>query len=216
MTVGVLDNGTRIDESHDAVFFTKDQGVKKKFITIHWWGDTRDRNVVIATFCNGGKETSAHFIVEAGYVGCVVNPDDIAWACGNWEGNLTSISIECNPRGSDGDYAEIAALIRYLRAIYGDLPLVPHRHWVATQCPGTYDLNRLERLSRAVPTQEVTMADVTTNADRLDRYGRPDGAKTNVLLEAQWRKANDDVIKDVIRDEVKKAKDEILAAIKAK
>ena len=221
MTVGVLDNGTVIDEKFNAVFFTPYADVKDQrevdFYTIHWWGNTTDFMTMVRTFTSGNKQTSAHFGVEAGHVACLVNPDDVAWACGNWEGNLRSISIECNPRGSDEDYLEIAALIRYLRNIYGDKPLVPHSHWVATQCPGTYDLDRIEKLSRIAPTKkENTVADVTTEFDRYTRAGLPDGSKTSVAKEAQWNKANKEEIKDYVKQQVDAAKKEILDAIKAK
>ena len=41
-----------------------------------------------------------------------------------------------------------AALIADLRAVYGNLPLSPHRRWTSTQCPGNWDLGRLDRLAR--------------------------------------------------------------------
>ena len=59
---------------------------------------------------------------------CLVDPDDRAWACGDGVGvgsggNDKSISIECNPRQSDGDNQTVAELVSNLRAVYGDLPL---------------------------------------------------------------------------------------------
>lgn len=127
-------------------------------IVIHWWGDP-DTNPtfegVIGTLCSPSRGASAHYVAEAGRVACIVDPDDRAWHAGDGigvrsKGNDRGIGIECNPRQSDGDYETIAELIRDLRGEYGDLPLVPHRDCSATQCPGSYDLARLDRLARAM------------------------------------------------------------------
>lgn len=92
-------------------------------------------------------------MVEAGRVACIVDPDNRAWHAGDGigvhsHGNDCGIGLELNPRQSEGDYQTAAELIRELRATYGDLPLIPHRDFTATQCPGTYDLNRLDQLAR--------------------------------------------------------------------
>lgn len=121
--------------------------------TLHHWGDPswgQTFEGVIAYLCDGNRPspTSAHFIVEAGRAACIVSPDDVAWHAGNAHGNATSIGIECNPAERDADYETIAELIAHLRTIYGDLPLVPHNHWTQTDCPGTYDLARIDALAR--------------------------------------------------------------------
>ena len=36
------------------------------------------------------------------------------------------------------------------RAVYGNLPLSPHKRWTSTECPGNWDLGRLDRLARGV------------------------------------------------------------------
>ena len=176
-----LDNGVVIEEQWDAVFFTPNAQVPSwgigprayDYITIHWWGDTTDFMTVVNTFCNGNKQTSAHYIAESGRVACVVSPQDAAWACGNLDGNRRSISIECNPLGRDGDYETVASVIRFLRTMYGDLPLVPHNYWVATACPGNYDLNRLDQLARGANTfptniPNTTETDVALSSQDID------------------------------------------------
>jgi LysM repeat protein len=55
-----------------------------------------------------------------------------------------------NPRASSGDYQTVAELIAELRAVYGPLVLKPHRDFTATQCPGVWDLGRLDRLAREI------------------------------------------------------------------
>ena len=124
-------------------------------ITIHWWGDPASNptfEATVAYLCRPGGNTSAHYVVEDGRVAPIVNPADAAWHAGSAQGNAETIGIECNPRGSDGDYATIATLVADLRAQYGDLPLYPHRHWFATACPGTYDLGRIDQLARGAAT----------------------------------------------------------------
>lgn len=151
-----------IDEQYTAACFTPGP-TQKDGIAIHWW-DRPENNPtmqsVINTFVSGGRQTSAHFAAEEGYSACFVNPDDVAWANGNWDANLRMISIECNPRQSDGDYLEVAGVIQHIRSIYGDLPLHRHSEFFSTECCGTYDLERLDALARGLPdiTTSVTPA----------------------------------------------------------
>lgn len=141
-----------INEQFNAVFFTAGP-TEKDGIAIHWWDLPENHptiDTVRNTFQGGGRQASAHFGATDGEVDCYVNPDDIAWANGNWAANLTKISVECNPRQSDGDYYAAAWTIAYIRSIYGDLPLSRHRDYYNTQCCGDYDLERLDREARAI------------------------------------------------------------------
>jgi hypothetical protein len=94
-------------------------------------------------------------------VAVIVNHGDASWAAGNAVGNATSVHLELNPRASDGDYATAAERIRDIRALHGkDLPLIPHRTWQATMCPGHYDLARLDQMARdATKFQNTTQED---------------------------------------------------------
>lgn len=93
--------------------------------------------------------TSAHYAVQAdGTIGQLVDDADTAWACGNWEANLATISVEHANDGSnpwtvgektlDAGAHLVAALCR----CYGLgrprwlVNVFPHRHWSATACPG--------------------------------------------------------------------------------
>src|SRR4029453_1786363 len=147
-----------IDESLTAKGFTPAWAVPQVYggprtiesITIHHWGvygQTHDG--VLAFFCTTGPgATSAHFVASAGRVNCIVSPEDAAWHAGNPVGNRTSIGIECRPECSKEDMQTVAELVRWLRDQYGDLPLIPHRYWQATQCPGIWDLDRIDALAR--------------------------------------------------------------------
>lgn len=142
----------RIDESRTAVKYTPGrQGRKIVDLVIHHWGlDGQTHDGVVDWFCNPAKgaQTSAHFVVSAGRVHCIVSPTDTAWHAGDWGENLQSIGIECRPEATAADYATVAELVRWLRTKYGNLPLRPHKQFYPTDCPGRWDLTRLDRLAR--------------------------------------------------------------------
>lgn len=120
-------------------------------ISIHWWGDPNTGPTyegVIATLCNPSRGASAHYVATGTgrRVACLVAPGDASWATNS--ANPWTISIECDPRCRDEDYDVVAELISQIRSAYGDLPLVPHKQFVATACPGNYDLGRLDALAR--------------------------------------------------------------------
>lgn len=138
-----------INEQFNAACFTVGP-TDKNGIAIHWWDLPENRPTIESvrnTFVSGGRQTSAHFGASEGIVDCYVNPDDVAWANGNWAANLSKISIECNPRQNDGDYYAVAWTVAYLRSIYGDLPLYRHSDFFPTMCCGTYDLERIDRMA---------------------------------------------------------------------
>lgn len=119
-------------------------------ITIHHWGIRGQAFFGVVNFlCRKGGKTSAHYVAEAGRVACIVAPKNAAWHAGNGKGNATTVGIECRPEATDADYATVAQLIADIRKAYGNLPLIPHRAWKATSCPGVWDLARLDREARA-------------------------------------------------------------------
>lgn len=130
-------------------------GMERKIraITIHWWGDPKNKPThdgVVNYLCRKNGSSSAHEVISAGRVTLLVDHADAAWHAGHSEGNAQTIGLELDPRATKGVYATAAERIAELRAEYGDLPLVPHRHWMATQCPGVFDLDRLDRLARGL------------------------------------------------------------------
>ena len=136
---------------HDQVLEVFGTARQTQSYTIHHWGALGQKGEdILAWFCNPDTtaQTSAHFVVWDGNIYCIVSPNDGAWAAGNAYGNATSIHIECRPEATDGDYATVAWLVAWLRNTYGDGPLFPHKHWVTTDCPGVWDLNRLDSLAR--------------------------------------------------------------------
>lgn len=143
------------------------QGTKITGITIHHWdapnaGATFEG--VIAHFGNPASQVSAHFVATGNgrRVACLVDMSDTAWQAGNWQANLETVGIECDPSWDDATYDVVAELIADIRQAIGDVPLYPHSHWVATACPGNVDLARLDALSRTkVPSG--TWGNVTSN-----------------------------------------------------
>lgn len=117
-------------------------------ITIHHWGSSMgldfDGIVGFLVSPRPANPTSAHYVAQgvdahgndSKRVACIVDPDDIAYACGTWAANLSQISIECRPECTDADREVVAQLIARLRNQYGPLPLVGHKHWVPDDCPG--------------------------------------------------------------------------------
>lgn len=121
-----------------------------KNIAIHWWGDPNTNPTyegVISTLCNPNRGASAHFVVTGTgrRAAQLVNFDDNSWATNS--DNPYSISIECDPRCRDEDYDVVAEVIAQIRDAFGPLPLVPHRQFIQTACPGNYDLNRLNNIA---------------------------------------------------------------------
>ena len=128
-------------------------------ITIHHWGIKGQKFQNVVNFlCRKGGNTSAHEVIESGKVAVIVDHKNAAWHAGNAKGNATTIGLELRPEATEGDYATAAQRIADLREFYGDLPLIPHRAWKATACPGNWDLNRLDREARALASGSVKPA----------------------------------------------------------
>lgn len=120
-------------------------------IAIHWWGDPNTNPTyegVISTLVNPNRGASAHFVATGTgrRVAQLVDLSNASWATNS--ANPWTVSIECDPRCRDEDYDVVAELIANIRSVYGDIPLVPHKQFVATACPGNYDLERLDRIAR--------------------------------------------------------------------
>ena len=133
--------------------FTAGRGGKKiSGITIHWWGDPKNNPTitgVVNHLCNPASQVSAHLVISGTgrKVYQLVNDKDTAWHAGDWNANLTTIGLELDPRCRASDYDVAAEVIADLWKFYGKLPLYPHKKWVATSCPGNYDLKKLEKLA---------------------------------------------------------------------
>ncbi len=147
----------KYETQHNSPNFTRGADAPKTWgqpyivraIAIHWWGDPNTNPTyegVINTLVNPNRGASAHFVATGTgrRVAQLVNLSDASWATNS--ANPWTISIECDPRCRNEDYDVVAELIAQIRQVFGkDLPLVPHKQFVATACPGNYDLARLDR-----------------------------------------------------------------------
>lgn len=121
-------------------------------ITIHHWGDPKQNpqfDNVVSYLCRAGGNTSAHYVATGTdrKVACIVSPNDVAWHSGSAWGNARTIGIELDPRARNEDYDVAAELIADIRSAYGDVPIYWHSYFVATACPGNWDVGRLDKLS---------------------------------------------------------------------
>jgi len=180
---------TTINESQTAKGYTPAARVPATFgrkrtidgIVIHHWGSLGQKHDdVVKFFVSGPGTTSAHFVVSAGRIDCLVSPLDAAWHSGNAVGNATTIGIECHPEATDEDYATVAELVSFLRSEYGPLPLSPHRQWNATACPGIWDLPRIDRLAGAAA---IAPQSSTTEEDPFMAY--TDKERAEILAAAR-------------------------------
>lgn len=132
-------------------------------IAIHWWGDPNTGPTlegVVATFMNPARQASAHFVATGTgrRVSNMVPVEDASWCTNN--ANPFTISIECDPRCRPEDYDVVGELIAQIRNKYGNIPLVPHKQFVATACPGNYDLNRLNQVANSKQVNSGNWGDV--------------------------------------------------------
>lgn len=198
-------NYNEITSSNSPNFTSGRGGNKIQSITIHWWGDPAQNpsaEGVVNWLCNPSSQVSAHLVVTGTgrRAWQIVNDQDTAWHAGNWTGNQTSIGIECDPRCRDEDYDTIGEVIADLWRYYGKLPLRGHNSWVATRCPGNYDLNRLNATAEAklagVPTaeekaraQRIAAEKAALEAQAAQRAADEAKAKEKARLEAEARAA---------------------------
>jgi len=124
---------------------------KVEYITIHHWGLTGQSHAGVVNYlCRANGNTSAHYVISGLLATCIVDPDNAAWHAGHATGNARSIGLELRPEATALDYQGAAEVIADLRAVYGNVPLVPHKKWHATACPGKWDLAKLDRMAKAI------------------------------------------------------------------
>lgn len=129
------------------------QGNSIDAIVVHWIVGTLES--ADATFQDGRRNASAHYGVGGEEIHQYVKDEDTAWHCGDWLWNLKTIGIEHEGGPdlpiSDATYETSAKLIKELCTKY-NIPLdkdhiLPHNHFVPTQCPGDLDIDRLISLA---------------------------------------------------------------------
>jgi hypothetical protein len=147
-----------------SVYFTPAQSnayyatrYSREGITIHWWGDgtgaSNHDNIV--NFFLRRTDGSVNYVLSDNKITEMVAPDNVAWT--SQKGNPTTISIEHQPTlGAEG-YKKSGWLVYTLEKKYGRrLTLYPHKHWAATACPGTIDINRIRTEADKLHNGNVT------------------------------------------------------------
>lgn len=152
----------RQNPAHPNNYTVGRQGVRINKIVIHH-AATTDFNGIARTFQNPDRSASAHYGVgRNNNVDQYVQEGNIAWHCGNWPGNQSSIGIEnVNDGGApnwpvgEATFNTLVELCRDIAARHGLGKLVVgknlfgHKDFSATACPA--DLyGKLQRLADAV------------------------------------------------------------------
>ena len=111
---------------------------------LHWWDDPAKKPAfegTISRLCNPAAQVSAHSVITAGKVACIVDYPNRSWANGNDWANDNSITIECDPNNID---AVIPTIVEYLadmvrqNNLTADFQLKGHKDFYNTACPGDY------------------------------------------------------------------------------
>lgn len=117
-------------------------------IVVHHWGVTGQKFENVIAALSGTREASAHYVLEAGKVACIIAPGLRAWHVarndfqkvmpGIYDVNSHTIGIECRPECTEGDVETLCQLIADLWVDYGKVPIYGHLDFMATACPGRY------------------------------------------------------------------------------
>jgi hypothetical protein len=148
---------------------------------------TTNKDVAINTWlATGAAQTSAHYEIADNEIIGTVGEQTAAWHAGNADMNARSIGIEHkNATGgptwtiSEATYISSAKLIADIAKRYGFYPdsthVIPHKHVVATACPGGIDMNKL-----------ITMAQKVYNGGKITIHSKvavkPDQSKVDQVL----------------------------------
>ena len=122
---------------------------KIKSVVVHWWDDPRNKPTldnVVSFLRNPSSQVSAHYVVSDTTIVRLVAEKDTAWHAR--EANPFTIGIEVDPQAPGKTYETVGQLVKEIRQRHGDLPLKKHSDYVATQCPGTINLSKIENLSK--------------------------------------------------------------------
>ena len=133
--------------------FNKQFGVKKKFIVFHWMVGTLDS--ATAHFSHKGSQSATNYGVGEGRIHQYVKDKDYAYGSGDYKANRYGISIEheggwllkngTRKKPSKKVLNTSAWLVAKIAREHKMGKLVPfknafpHKHFVATACPGTLE-----------------------------------------------------------------------------
>lgn len=191
----------QIDPLHRASWFTPARcrdyyKIPYQFreIQIHWWDDPANKpsHAGVVEYIKKKTSGSINYVASAGKITRMVAEENCALATQN--GNPYGIKIECSPYGTDEDYRTIGWLVYDIQKRRGRLPLVPHKEYWNTSCPGTLDLTRIQKEADKYKEDEMI---TRGRAIRLLRLARRDTSEAKI--QALMQKDEDVWLDEVYR-----------------
>lgn len=163
--------------AHGGNYTNGRQGNRIQKVTLHHMAARWTARRCGESFQAVGRQGSSHYgIGYDGEIAQYVSEDDTAWADGNWNSNLMSISIECANSSIGGDWPVSDATLRSLARLLADISrrnglgsyvkgknLTWHQMYSATACPGPYMLSRMDDIV-AMANEELEVANETAQA----------------------------------------------------
>lgn len=136
-------------------------------IQIHWWNDpsTKPTHQGVVDYIANKTGGSVNYVASAGRVTTMIPEENCALTTQG--GNPYGVKIECSPYGTAEDYETIGWLIAQIWKRRGKLPLVPHKKYWSTACPGTLDLNRMAQVAEKYYKGEGMIDANSTNLLRI-------------------------------------------------
>lgn len=157
-------------------------GIAKTSITLHWMVGTlagTDRH-----FANPKSRVATHYGIQGDKVHQYVDEKDYAFANGDKYANQTSISIEHEggqmlksgkrkkPTKKTHNTSAVLCAEIALRHNIGKLELgenvFPHKHWVATACPGSLDIQYIINEANKIIEAKLDGKETEDKSDELD------------------------------------------------
>lgn len=135
--------------------------VKISEITIHHMAGVLTAEECGRIFQNPNRLSSTHYgIGKNGEIGLYVDERNTAFANGNFESNLRSVTIETSNSSVGGDYPVSDVVLQKLIELVADVAkrnnlgklvngvnLTPHNKYTVTACPGKYLLSKMEYIA---------------------------------------------------------------------
>jgi len=136
-------------------------GVKISEITIHHMAGVLTAEECGRLFENPDRLSSTHYGVgKNGEIGLYVDEKNTAYANGNFNSNLRSVTIETSNSSVGGDYPVSDKVLAELIKLVADIAkrnnlgklvngknLTPHNKYAATACPGRYLLSKMDYIA---------------------------------------------------------------------
>lgn len=134
-----------------------------KYIVLHWIGMGTAESAA-NYLCKETTKASAHYILgPTDYQ--LVKEEDTAWHAGQWDMNTQSIGIEHEATpdfpATEETYRKSAQLVKEICKRY-NIPvdgehIIKHSSVVATQCPGSLDVERIIRMAQDTNWEELAI-----------------------------------------------------------